>query len=163
MLLKLTASPAPGSAWRPLQLCSSKGRNATASSSVSVLQLTKLHPEPTQAAMSTPPSSREPEVSADEVKAAASAAPKKTRKQQQSARKSQKQQQQQQQQQQEQQQTQQSHQNQTQRSQPLHSSQISVAAACLLQGQRNQCVGELRYCKGLAEALEAANECKVCV
>ena len=109
--------------------------------------------------MSNSPSLSQQEVLADEAEASSSAVCKRTEKQQRRA--TQPQAQQQQQQQQQQQHCQPSQQCQVPEQQQFPSSQVSVATACLLQGQRSQCGDESVFSEGLAEALQAAQICKV--
>lgn len=98
--------------------------------------------------MLTPPSPGHQEVLADEAQAEPSAASKRTKKQRHRANK-------------QQQDCQLSQQHQIPEHQPLPSSQLSVATACLLQGEKCQRVGESEYSQGLCEALQAAHKCKV--
>lgn len=104
--------------------------------------------------MLDPSSTSQQEVLADEAKASSGVACNRTKNQQQRARKPQQLQQQQ----------QHSHSNQQRpglEQQQLLSNQLSVATACLLQGQRSQYVDECLGSRGLAEALQAARTCKV--
>ena len=143
--------------------CLEVGRNNTAFASARGLQLTGSTVRTCATCMLNPPSTVQQAFLADEGNASSGAASKRTNKQQQRARKPQQQQHQQQQ---HQQQRQQQHGQPNQQrpgpeQQQLAPNQLSVATACLLQGQRSQFIDESLCSRGLAEALQAAHTCRV--